>query len=614
MATPPRDPFDVASGLSSPGARRFYGLVRRPLEGFLGLPGVRDIYTRLLALPDRPENFFEAALLAMDCRFEVTEEDLEKVPRTGPLVVVANHPLGGADGIALGAFLAQVRPDARLLVNFLLTRMPEIAPWVFAVDPFGGKASARRNLAGMRAAHAWLAQGGCLGTFPAGEVSSLRLRPFGIADPVWNPHVLRLVRKAGATVLPVYFEGRNSLSFYLMGLLHPRLRTARLGAETVRRQGRAIRLRVGQPIAWKRLARFEDDAALLRFLRLKTYLLGERRETARRTKKTFLQMPPVLRRAKEPEPVAEPVDPAVLEGELAALPPECLLHEHGSIAVYCAGAAQIPHALREIGRLREVTFRAVQEGTGKALDLDRFDQDYDHLFLWDRAHCTIAGAYRIGPTDRLLARRGPEGLYTRTLFRFRKGFLEEIGDALELGRSFVAPAYQKKHFSLSLLWKGIGVYLVRHPRYRTLFGPVSISKEYQKLSKDLMVQFLRKKKLAPGLARLVRAKRPPRPARHGCVELSSGADLLHDLDDVSALISEIEPGGNRAVPILLKHYVKLNARLLAFNIDPDFGDALDGLMVVHLGEVEEKMLRGYMGEEGYARFCRWQETNALQEA
>ncbi|HKJ90089.1 MAG TPA: lysophospholipid acyltransferase family protein, partial [Oceanipulchritudo sp.] len=416
--------------------------------------------------------------------------------------------------------------------------------------------------------------------------------------------------KTGATVVPVYFRGRNSGMFQAAGLVHPALRTALLPRELLRSKKRVVEVRVGNPIPARRLGRFGSNRAVMDFLRLRTYIL-ESREVAEKT--VFM---PDRRTARTGKPVVKAQTPEALEEELARLPPEALLVEQEPYAVYVARAGEVPRLLLELGRLREITFRQVGEGTGESSDLDRFDATYRHLFIWNREAREIIGAYRLGLTDEILPEGGKQGLYTTTLFRFKAGVLHSLDPAIELGRSFVAEAYQRKPLSLGLLWRGIGQFIVRNPRYCTLFGPVSISKEYRGLSKNLMVAYLKENNLDPILASKVKARHPLRSRNFGSLDRRSFRRSVRDIEDVSALISEIERE-ERGVPVLLRQYLKLNATLLSFNVDPAFNDSLDGLVLVDLRRTSVKTLRKYMGAEGADHFLahqrntleRWQAPN-----
>jgi hypothetical protein len=259
--------------------------------------------------------------------------------------------------------------------------------------------------------------------------------------------------------------------------------------------------------------------------------------------------------------------------------------------------------LQEIGRLREVTFRAVGEGTGKSSDLDMFDSHYLHLFIWNTETAELVGAYRMGLADEILARHGKRGLYTNSLFRYRSQVLRHMNPAIELGRSFVRAEYQKSFSPLMLLWRGVGQFVVRNPRYAVLFGAVSISNRYAQLSRELMVDFLRLHRIDSTLARYVKPRRPFR-TRHPAMTEEVNSSHLHNVEELSQMLAQIESDG-KGVPILLKQYLKLGGRMLGFNLDDQFGDALDGLVVVDLRRTDVGVLSHYMGEDGAKAFHRY---------
>ena len=299
---------------------------------------------------------------------------------------------------------------------------------------------------------------------------------------------------------------------------------------------------------------------------------------------------------KPATPIAEPAPLNEVLADITALK-DGPYASQGKLDAYLAPAAAIPAVLHEIGRLREEAFRAIGEGSGKALDLDRFDESYLHLFLWDREAQQVAGGYRLGRTDHLLANFGPSGLYTSTLYKFEQPFIDHLNPGLELGRSFVARSYQKSIHPLGLLWRGIGRFVARYPRYAKLFGPVSISDDYTRISKDMIVRFMRKNQANQAIARWIKPLNP-------YDELPADDDvsqLLSSIEQVSARISETEPDG-KGVPVLLRQYLKLNATLLEFNVDPDFAGCLDALVLVDLRDAPAAAVKRYMGAEGYAAF------------
>ena len=588
-------------------ARRAVSLAEPFLARLLSLAPIEDLYR---ALPDGLGGgaFVDAVLEAMDVRVRAATEELERIPKTGPVVVVANHPFGGLEGLVLAKMLLTVRPDTRIMANFLLSRIPELRKLFVFVDPFGGAAAAGSNIRPLKECLQVLRSGGLLGIFPAGEVAHPRLengRP-SIADPAWSATVARLVRKTGATVVPVHFNGRNSRLFQTLGLVHPLLRTAMLPREFYNKCGSTVEARIGNPIRYDRLERLsaceaEPDVCITRYLRLRTSLLRNRPDRPRRRPPLFPQ-----KSVARQEALLSPISPELLADEIGRLPDGAVLHESGEFRVIEARAGDIPLTLHEIGRLRELTFRRVGEGTGKAYDLDAFDPFYRHLFLWNAEKREVAGAYRIGRTDELLAQQGPQGLYTSTLFVLKAAFFSRISPALEMGRSFVRPEYQKSYSPLLLLWKGLAQMVVREPRYRVLFGPVSITNAYKHASRRLMASYFEGNVTNPNLARLVRPKTPLR----GQTWLARAArTLVADLDDLLALIDDIE-ADRKGIPVLLRQYLKLGGKILAFNVDKDFADCLDGLIVVDLLQADRRQLERYMGKAGLESFLAYHTAQA----
>ncbi|MFP5259091.1 MAG: lysophospholipid acyltransferase family protein [Acidobacteriota bacterium] len=593
------DLFDLTPHSGGPLLRRALDLAKPALSRLLSLDRLRDLYRGLPQGLDAP-GFIDALLDALDIDIRASAEELARIPRTGPVVVVANHPFGGLEGLALAKLLLAVRPDAKIMANSLLGRVPELRELLVCVNPFGGPVATSNNARPLRECLTVLKEGGLLAVFPAGAVSSPRLinGRLEVADPAWSATVARLVRKTQATVVPIRFSGRNSLLFQALGLIHPKLRTLMLPREFVNKRGAAVEARIGGAVPFERLARLagdgsDPDARIMRYLRLRTALLRDRPHKPRRLPTLF---PP--KGQGRQEALIPAAHPDLLADEIAALPASATLHTSGEFAVIEARAEQIPLGLTEIGRLRELTFRRVGEGTGKACDLDGFDPLYRHLFLWNAEKREIAGAYRIGRTDELLAAKGPAGLYTSTLFVLKAAFFRQIDPALEMGRSFVRPEYQKSYAPLLLLWKGLAQMVVREPRYRVLFGPVSISSEYKYASRRLMAGYFEGNLSHPVLARHVKPKTPLR----GQTWLTRAAKtLVADLDDLLSLIDDIE-ADRKGIPVLLRQYLKLGGKLLAFNVDKDFSDCLDGLIVVDLLQADRRQLERYMGKEGLAAF------------
>lgn len=605
-ATKP-EPFRLTLTLRDPRLQKAFMRFRGLIERCFNLEGLNEMYRRVVAM-EGDEPFLEKTLKAMNLRFELSAADRARIPATGPLIVVSNHPFGAVDGFLLLTLLRRVRPDAKLLANFMLERIPDLRDCFIFVDPFGTEQSARANVAGMKETLRWLKQGGALAILPAGEVAHLDWRRREVCDPPWSESVARIIRRTQAPVLPIFIAGSNSLFFQLVGMLHPRLRTAMLPREFLNKVDHTFQLRVGQLIPPARMTELTSDADLMKYLRVRTHILASREaggEADGRAGRRSLF-------ARDEAPLAPPVPADLIGREVDNLPANQRLLTHENFQVCYARAEQVPHTLREIGRLRELTFRKANEGTGQPVDLDRFDAYYLHLFLWNAERREIVGAYRMGQTDVILRQHGLRGLYTRTLFRYGHKLLRQLNPALELGRSFVRPEYQKNYAALLLLWKGIGAFIAQHPRYRNLFGPVSINNEYQSTSRQLLARFLSLNRLAPGLAGLIRPRKPLRAQPIREVDMHALSRVITDVDEVSDLIAEIEKD-QKGIPILLKQYLKLGGRLLAFNVDPKFSFVLDGLVWVDLKDTDAKIMLRYMGRAGAQRFRAWHRLDTPRE-
>jgi putative hemolysin len=578
------------------------------LEKALCVDDLNDIYTRASHM--RSElNFFDRALHVTGIDYLISAEDRDRIPHEGTLIIVSNHPHGAIDGLLLGSLLVSVRNDVKFIVNYLLEYLKELDPYFIHVDPFGGTAATKSNAGPIKEVFKYLKAGGCIGTFPSGTVSHLVLSKRHVTDPRWNENIASIARRTRATVVPIFIQGRNSNIFQAAGLIHPKLRTALLLRELSAMQGKTIELRVGQPIPASRLDKFTSDTETIDYLRLKTYILGNRTEPEKKLR--FIRMPRLTRAKAQLEAIAPAVPAETLEAEVNALPKESLLVSHGDMQVYITDYTSIPAIIQEIGRLREKTFRAVGEGTGKALDIDEYDPHYMHLFMWNPKAKEIVGGYRLGRTDKILEEFGPKGIYTTSLFHFKDQLLERLSPALEMGRSYIREEYQRKPNALPLLWRGIGEYVSRNQQYRVLFGPVSISSDYKAISRDLMVQYLRNNTLDVNLHGYVKARRPPRSGHMEQIDKKSIRATIKDIEDISELVSDIETD-RKGVPVLLRHYLKLNATILSFNVDKDFGNVIDGLIMVDLMRTDPKILRRFMGEDSMTQFFA-RHTDALNQ-
>ena len=577
------------------------GVLSRVAE-FSGLAGklspvgkVRDLYRRVQR---SPEGFRLEGLLAemrVDLRFN--DADRSRIPATGPVVVVANHPYGVLDGAILTVLLTRVRPDVKVLTNLLLSDIPELQQHCIFVDAFQTDHPADSNRKALREAVAWIQQGSMLAIFPAGEVAHWQMPAAQIADPAWNDTAVRLIRRTRATALPVYFCGRNSVGFQLLGMIHPKLRSAFLLQEFLQQEGKEVEVRIGSAIPADAIDSIHDDREAINYLRSRTYLLARR---------SRMETPRSVRlrsriAARIQQPVAAAVHPDLLQNEIDSLPSNRRLTENTEFAVYHATACEIPNLLLEVGRVRELTFRRAGEGTGKRRDLDSFDAYYWHVLLWSKTKRELVGGYRAGSTSEILAERGLAGLYTSTLFRYDESLFQKLGPALELGRSFVRPEYQRQYAPLLLLWKGIAHLVAKRPEIPVLFGAVSISNDYNEASREMIYRFFEARMMEDHLAGLIEPRRPFRPGFLRRWDCRSMCRALRDLDELSQPITDIEADG-KGLPILLRQYAKIGGRLLGFNVDRNFSNVLDGLVVVDLRQTEPAVLERYMGREAAANF------------
>lgn len=518
--------------------------------------------------------FVENIINELSFSFEVSDEDLAKIPREGSFISISNHPYGGLDGLSHMAFMGPIRPDFKILVNFLLAKIEPVSEFFLPVNPFETHKDVKSSFSGLKEAFNHLNEGRPLSIYPAGEVSTYRFDQKRVTDRKWQYSVIKFIKKTKVPILPIYFDGHNSTLFHMVGMIHPTLRTVKLPSELFNKKDRVVRIRIGHPISIKDQEVFSDLNEYGKFLRTKTYSLGLSLKEDKR--KPYVP--------KQVEEVIPAVDPALITREIEEISKEYQLFRIQDNSVYCAPSAKIPNVMREIGRLREITYREVGEGTNKSVDIDEFDAYYDQLFIWDHEGKGLVGGYRIGKGKDILDQFGVKGFYIQTLFRLGYQLLPVLNETIELGRSFVAKEYQKKTFSLFLLWKGILYVLLKHPEYRYLIGPVSISNAFSDLSKALTVEFMRSNYYNFELAEFIR------PRKEFKYKIDKSINMMaflrsteNDIGKFDRFVQEIEP--QFRTPILLKKYINLNAEIVGFNVDPKFNNCLDGLMVLDLLDV-----------------------------
>ncbi|QMU66099.1 MAG: GNAT family N-acetyltransferase [Flavobacteriaceae bacterium] len=536
-------------------------------------------------------HFLNSLLEEFQITFEVPEEDLKRIPKTGAFLTVSNHPLGGIDGILLLKLLLEYRSDFKIIANFLLHKVQPLNPYVMPVNPFENHKDAKSSIAGIKAALQHLSQGGSLGIFPAGEVSTCKEGNL-IVDKPWEEGAIKLIKKAHVPIVPIYFHAKNSKLFYTFARISDMLRTAKLPSELLSQKNRIIKVRVGKPIAVADQNQYKDIPCFSDFLRKKTYMLANPYEKA--AQKILLKQH--LKIPKSPKKITSQKNIDLFIKEVDKLrKSDGRLLESKNYEVFFAKAKDIPNLLHEIGRLREVTFRDVGEGTNNALDLDGFDKYYHHLFLWDRSESKLVGAYRMGLGKNICKKYGITGFYIHTLFRFEPELHAMMENTIEMGRAFIINEYQQKPMPLFLLWKGIVHVTLRYPDHKYLMGGVSISNQFSEFSKSLMIEFMKSHYYDPYVAQYIRPKKEYKVSLKDADKDFVFDATKADMQKFDKLIDEIEPGALR-IPVLIKKYVKQNARLVAFNVDPKFNNAVDGLMYIKVADLPDSTVKPVMEE------------------
>lgn len=542
---------------------------------------VNDLFAQ--AQPKQGPDFVDAILEGCGIDVEFDERELRNIPKDGAFIAIANHPYGGIEGMVLLKVLCMARPDSKLMANFLLKKIPNLADYFIAVNPFENVEHSS-SISGLKNTLELLNQGTPIGIFPAGEVSTFKVEQKQVTDRMWHPVVGKIIAKAKVPVVPIYFHGNNGLLFNFLSLLHPTLRTAKLPSELFNKHGHTIKLRIGKPINVTEIPEYTNTTKLLNFLRARTYALG----TGLEEEKKIFNPRNLFKIKREAEEVSPEIDSAILEKEIKPLRETYKVWTEKNYEVFIVPTSTIPNVIREIGRLREITFREVGEGTNKAIDLDEYDIYYHHLFIWDFEAKRIVGAYRIGLGDEIFYSVGKKGFYVNELFKLKTQFIPVLRRSLELGRSWIRKEYQTKPLPLFLLWKGILKFLIDNPRYRYLIGPVSISNSFSKFSKSLIVDYINRNHFDHEMAQYVKPRKKFKVdfAKIDTDLLMAGEDSFKGLDN---LISEVETR-NMKVPVLLRQYIALNAKIISFNIDPKFADCLDGFLVLDLEKVPQDIL------------------------
>ncbi|MEM9101288.1 MAG: GNAT family N-acyltransferase [Pseudomonadota bacterium] len=517
-------------------------------------------------------DFVDQILDFYNFSYSVNHKQLENIPATGRAVIVANHPLGALDGIALLDLVRRVRPDVKIVANELLGYLKPLQDLFLPVDNLGYQSTRAQ----VKAVQNWLNDDHVVIIFPAGEVS--RAGFFGIQDTSWKKSFVTFAEKSLAPIIPIHVDGKNSLLFYIASMLYKPLSTFLLVREMFKQYSHSLDITVGEQISSQHLADSNlTTTSKARLVRKHLYRIGHNKR-------------PLLKTVRA---VAHPQD----RQELMQAINECeKLGEtnDGKKILLFQYKSEQSVILKELGRLREYTFRFVGEGTGKRFDNDEFDYHYDHLILWDDKDLEVVGAYRFGNTKTILDTKGPEGLYTSSLYSFSPQMNVILEKGLELGRSFVQPKYWGRR-SLDYLWFGIGAYLRKNPDIRYLFGTVSISASYNTFAREMMTYFYQ---LHFPYKERVAVSSSPFTINTDNLEnfksLFKGESYSQDFKVLKEQLSHL----GYSVPTLYKQYSELTTQggveFLEFSIDQDFNNCLDGLVLVDIDQLKPNKRSRYI--------------------
>ncbi|MSP84342.1 MAG: lysophospholipid acyltransferase family protein [Flavobacteriaceae bacterium] len=555
----------------------------------LKISTLNKVYDRNKHLKDVP--FLNAILNDLEIKFEIPEEDLKRLPKEGAYITISNHPLGGIDGALLLKLMLEREPNFKIIANFLLHRIEPLKKYIMPVNPFENHKDVKSSVVGIKETLRHLRDGKPLGIFPAGEVSTYKDGKL-VVDKPWEEGVIKVIRKAQVPVIPIYFHAKNSKLFYFLSKIDDKLRTAKLPSELFSQKDRVIKVRIGKPISVNEQNEHKSIEEYSEFLRRKTYMLAKpfQKETP------FLQTTNLKLPKKGPKQIVTGACEENMILEVDALrSADCRLLQSKNYEVFFAEASKIPSILHEIGRLREITFREVGEGTNESIDIDKYDKYYHHMFLWDEAVKKIAGAYRMGLGSEIYPKHGIEGFYLNELFRFEPELHDMMQKSVEMGRAFIIKEYQQKPMPLFLLWKGIIHTTLRFPEHKFLLGGVSISNQFSDFSKSLMIEFMKSNFYDPYIAQYIHPKKAFKVKLKDADKDFVFNEAESDLNKFDKIIDELEPGSLR-LPVLIKKYIKQNARVVAFNVDPLFNNAVDGLMYIRISDIPDSTVKPVMEE------------------
>lgn len=515
-------------------------------------------------------SFVESVIDYFDVSIQITSNKMDNIPEYGRVVIIANHPLGALDALALVHVLKAVRKDIKIVANAFLGEFENLKSLVIPVDNITGKTT-KRTLEGIYEA---LEREEAVIIFPSGEVS--RARPNGVRDTVWKSGFYKIASKTQSPILPIHIKATNSKNFYLLSMLNRSLATATLPHEMFKAKGKEIGFTIGNLIPHESYSMPNlPTKEVVKILRRHFYKVAK-------GKTPILKVQKGISLAESPSDIKSTLKSGKTLGETS---------DGKKIIIYETEVENC--VMKEIGRLREISFRHVGEGSGDKRDIDGYDFYYKHLIIWDEEALEIAGAYRIGDCREIVEDFEVDGLYSSTLFDYDSKFEAYFDQGLELGRSFVQPKYWNSR-ALDYLWQGIGAYVKAQPQIRYLFGAVSLSDSFTPQAKALLIYFYT---LYFGTAeKLVKHKAPyklNKQMQNYCEEIFCGHDYRLDQRILKAELSYM----NFTIPTLYKQYSDLcsegGVKFLDFGYDKHFNYCIDGFILVDLHLMKESKKERY---------------------
>ena len=523
-------------------------------------------------------DFIDALFDELNVRFDITQDDINKIPSEGGVLIVSNHPLGGLDGLGLIKTIYSVRKDVKIVANDILMEIPNLREFFLPLDVYSPNKSRQQ----LKAIEQAIINEQAVIFFPAGVVSRLSLK--GIKDRKWSAGVIKFSSKHNIPILPIFIKARNSLLFYLLSLIYDKIGTFMLPQELFRAKNSNYKIIVGDML---NAANFRNNTLKAnlqaKLLRKHTYLIGKYKSGIFQSEKT----------------IAHPIDAKLLKNEFKAniLLGKTIDNKHIYLVDYQNG----PNIIKEIARLREISFRKVGEGTGKSLDYDTFDLYYKHIVLWNPDELDIIGAYRLGECKKIVKVYKKKGLYNSHQFEITENFDSFLDESIEVGRSFIQPKYWKSN-ALDFIWQGIGAYLQQNPQIRYLWGAVSISDNYSHLAKSLIVYYY--SKWYGGPTDMFRALVPfniPRTLMEDCEKILNSDNYKDDFKKLKDALKNL----GYSIPILYRRYTEMTeyggSRFLGFNIDEKFANSIDGLILVDLHLLRDEYKQRYFSAKSFVK-------------